>query len=229
MVQLNLRHSINSEILIYPGYIPQPGVKYRVFHYGLEFSVGNWSFDKAKWRNVDLVNKCWEKFPNPPDPSSLGHGDENMLQRDLLSIECARTLNEALILHHQRRKCPDPSSLYTSDQETPKTVGEATISWKLGKTDTSAVIRGNPMLTNDSQKSSLPAVENQTFSSFRLWIVSLWIFAILVFLVIMSVMLSGRKGQKKRGKNYKSRRRSPYSAFLDLNGHDRHLRSAEIL
>ncbi|KAF8390577.1 hypothetical protein HHK36_025104 [Tetracentron sinense] len=45
--EMNLRHLINNEILIYPDYVPEPKVKYRVFHYGLEFSVGKWSFDKA--------------------------------------------------------------------------------------------------------------------------------------------------------------------------------------
>ncbi|KAG9158249.1 hypothetical protein Leryth_000382 [Lithospermum erythrorhizon] len=114
--ELRLRHTISSEILIYPGYVPAPGVNYRVFHYGLEFRVGDWGFDKANWRHVDVVNKCWAKFPEPPEPSSLDQSDEEAYQRDLLSIECVRTLNEALYLHHQRRKCPDPNSLPVLDQ-----------------------------------------------------------------------------------------------------------------
>ncbi|KAF5961658.1 hypothetical protein HYC85_002867 [Camellia sinensis] len=224
--ELNLRHVINREILIYPGYVPEPGVKYRVFHYGLEFSVGNWSFDKANWRNADVVNKCWAKFPDPPDPSTLDRTDENIRQRDLLSIECAKTLNEALRLHHEKRKCPDPNSLLTSNQET---TGEATtISRKFGKIDTSLVIRSSPVVsTNVSQESSLPAVTNETLSSFRVWIVGLWVFSILGFLAIMYVMLAGRKGLKRRGKNYKTKRRASYSGFVDLNGHDRHLRNTE--
>ncbi|CAL5368419.1 unnamed protein product [Camellia sinensis] len=224
--ELNLRHVINREILIYPGYVPEPGVKYRVFHYGLEFSVGNWSFDKANWRNADVVNKCWAKFPDPPDPSTLDRTDENIRQRDLLSIECAKTLNEALRLHHEKRKCPDPNSLLTSNQET---TGEATtISRKFGKIDTSRVIRSSPVVsTNVSQESSLPAVTNETLSSFRVWIVGLWVFSILGFLAIMYVMLAGRKGLKRRGKNYKTKRRASYSGFVDLNGPDRHLRNAE--
>lgn len=280
MVQLNLRHIINGEILIYPGYVPQPGVMYRVFHYGLEFRVGNWSFDKANWRTVDVVNKCWSKFPDPPDPSMLDRTDENTLQRDLLSVECAKTLNKALLLHHERRNCSDPTSLSTSNQETS---GEVTLSRKFGKMDTLHVARSDTVLkndsiesskdskeslddskeslkdskessedskeslddskessedsqkpskdskesSNDSKISSLSAVTNQTFSSFRFWIVYLWIFGILGFLAVMYTMLSGRRGHRKRGKNYKHNRRPSYSGYVDKNGHDRHLRNAE--
>ncbi|KAF2305996.1 hypothetical protein GH714_009372 [Hevea brasiliensis] len=71
-----------------PRICPESGVKYRVFHYGLEFKDGNWSFDKANWRDTDLINKCWTKFPDPPDPSTLNWTDEDILERDLLSIEC---------------------------------------------------------------------------------------------------------------------------------------------
>ncbi|XP_057482575.1 peptidyl serine alpha-galactosyltransferase-like [Actinidia eriantha] len=223
--ELKLRHQINGDILIYPGYVPDSGVKYRVFHYGLEFKVGNWSFDKANWRNADVVNKCWGKFPDPPDPSTLDHSNEDALQRDLLSIECAKTLNKALRLHHERRKCPDPSSLSTSNQDM---ASEATMSRKFGKIDTSHIIRSNTVSTNISQESSVPAVTNQTFSSFRFWIVCLWAFAILGFFAIMYVMLSGRRGHKKRGKIHKPKRRFSNSGFMDTNGHDRHLRNAEI-
>ncbi|PSR87523.1 Peptidyl serine alpha-galactosyltransferase [Actinidia chinensis var. chinensis] len=223
--ELKLRHQINGDILIYPGYVPDSGVKYRVFHYGLEFKVGNWSFDKANWRNADVVNKCWGKFPDPPDPSTLDQSNEDALQRDLHCIECAKTLNEALRLHHERRKCPDPSSLSTSNQDT---ASEATMSRKFGKIDTSHIIRSNTVSTNLSQESSVPAVTNQAFSSFRFWIVCLWAFAILGFFAIMYVMLSGRRGQKKRGKIHKPKRRFSNSGFMDTNGHDRHLRNAEI-
>lgn len=278
-MQLNLRHIINSEILIYPGYVPQPGVKYRVFHYGLEFRVGNWSFDKANWRTVDVVNKCWSKFPDPPDPSMLVRTDENTLQRDLLSIECAKTLNKALLLHHERRNCSDPTSLSTSNQETS---GEVTLSRKFGKSDT--ILKNDSIesskdskeslddskeslkdskessedslessedskeslddskessedsqkpskdskeSSNESKISSLSAVTNQTFSSFRFWIVYLWIFGILGFLAVMYTMLSGRRGHRKRGKNYKHNRRPSFSGYVDTYGHDRLLRNAE--
>ncbi|XP_070016417.1 peptidyl serine alpha-galactosyltransferase isoform X1 [Nicotiana sylvestris] len=279
--ELNLRHVISDEILIYPGYVPAPGVNYRVFHYGLEYRVGNWSFDKANWRHVDLVNQCWAKFPDPPDPSSLDQSDNNSLQRDLLSIECATTLNEALHIHHERRKCPDPNSISTANQDTTnetrtnaetrtnddesrtnaetrtnddetrtnaetRTNGETrtdsetrtsaearmavetTTSRKFGKVDDIQGLRHDDVPKNNSQQSSQPDTSNGTFSSMRFWIMALWAVSIFAFLGVMSVMLKGRKGLKKRGKGYKSKRRTSYSGFWNTNGQDnRHIRSAE--
>ncbi|KAL3526345.1 hypothetical protein ACH5RR_011001 [Cinchona calisaya] len=223
--ELNLRHQISNEILIYPGYIPVPGVKYRVFHYGLEYRVGNWSFDKANWIHTDVVHHCGAKFPDPPDPSTLDRSDDNSVQRDLLSIECVKTLNEGLRLHHERSKCNVPSPpLYISNQDS----SETKISRKFGKVEEIHNLTRNTTRSNDSSELSPPAGASQTFSSMRFWIISIWAFSILGFVIIMSVMLSGRKGQKKRGKVYKPKRRTLYSGFWDVNGHDRHLRNVEI-
>lgn len=290
VLQLNLRHVISDEILIYPGYVPKPGVNYRVFHYGLEYRVGKWSFDKANWRHTDLVNKCWAKFPDPPDPSSLDQTDNNSLQRDLLSVECATTLNEALRLHHERRKCPDPNTISTpkhdrvnqdrvdetrtnaetrrasaetrtnaetrtsaesrtnadtkTDAETrtnsetraddeirtnaeARMAVETTTSTKFGGVDEVQAFRHDEMPKNSSQESSQVETSNGTFTSMRFWIMVLWGVSIFGFLGVMSVMLKGRKGLKKRGKGYKSKRRTTYSGFWDTNGQDRHLRNAE--
>lgn len=227
-MQLNLRHIINREILIYPGYIPESGVKYRVFHYGLEFSVGNWSFDKANWRNIDVVNKCWVQFPEPPDPSTLDQTDQDILQRDLLSLECAKKLNEALQLHHKRRNCPDPSSLTKMVSDiTDETVS----SRKFGKINRIDTVRSNPVLTNhleDSEDSSPPAVKDGLFSSLRFWVITMWAFCGMGFLAVMFVIFSGHKGKGTRSKSYRNKRRSSYTGFMDLNGRDRHLRSAEL-
>lgn len=220
-MQLNLRHLISREILIYPGYVPEPGVKYRVFHYGLEYIVGNWRFDKANWRDVDVVNKCWATFPDPPDPSTLDQSDENILQRDLLSIECAKTLNEALRLHHVRRNCPDPSLVSKSDSGITKEASSRKFG-RFGGTDT---VRSNPTPMDHSQQSSLPEAKDGLFTSLRLWIVALWAVSGLGFLVVMVVVLSGCKGKGTRSKNYRNKRRSSYSGFLDINGRDKHLRS----
>ncbi|XP_047310979.1 peptidyl serine alpha-galactosyltransferase [Impatiens glandulifera] len=217
--ELNLRHSINNEIMIYPGYVPEPGVEYRVFHYGLDFNVGNWSFDKAKWRNIDLVNKCWSKFPDPPDPMTIQNADESSRQRDLLSIECGTTLNEGLRLHHVRRKCMDINSQGKNNQ--------SRIGRKFGKLRNK--IRSSTNLRRkDSEEDSSVTNQNQTFSSFRFWIVCLWVFSIMGFFAVMWVMISGRKAQKKRGKSLKSKRRTSYSGFLTANGHERHPRDAEL-
>lgn len=220
--ELKLRHTINKEILIYPGYVPEPGVNYRVFHYGLEFKVGDWSFDKAKWRTVDVVNKCWAKFPDPPDPSTLDQTKEDTLQRDLLSIECAKTLNKALLLHH-KKNCPDPNSLSTSNLDvTEDFAGSRKFGRAYGVNNAG---RSNPTV-NHTRESILPPVTDGLFSSLRIWIIVLWVVSGLGFLVVMLVVFSGRRNKWTRGKSYRSKRRS-YANFLDTSGQDRHFRSAE--
>lgn len=211
--ELQLRHLINREILIYPGYVPETGVTYRVFHYGLEFRVGNWSFDKANYRNVDMINKCWAKIPDPPFPSTLDRTDQKLLQRDLLSIECAHTLNEALRLHHERRNCTDPSTRSTSNLNTAK---EVAMSRKFGSFDESDnALRSNHTPKNNSHGLPKPAMIDGTFSSFRFWVVALWIFAGLGFFAAVFVVFSGRKRKGTRGKTYRNKRRSSHSAYFD--------------
>ncbi|PON95258.1 peptidyl serine alpha-galactosyltransferase [Trema orientale] len=212
--ELNLRHLISDEIMIYPGYVPQPGVRYRVFHYGLEFRVGNWSFDKAKWRDADVVNKCWAKFPDPPDPSTLDKSDNEILQRDLLSIECIRTINEALRLHHER-KCPNPSLVSTSKLDT---ANEVAYSRKFGKVDGSYAVKSNNNSeeVNHSQESSEPTEgDDSRFSSLRFWIVVLWAVSGLGFVAVMFFLFSIRKGKGSRSKHHRNKRRTSYSGFMD--------------
>ncbi|XP_071734965.1 peptidyl serine alpha-galactosyltransferase isoform X2 [Rutidosis leptorrhynchoides] len=202
--ELKLHHVISREILIYPGYIPEPGVNYRVFHYGLEFKVGNWSFDKANWRTVDLVNNCWATFPDPPDPSEVDQTNEDTKQRDLLSIECGTKLNEALRLHHERRKCGDPNSRVPPDLEK---VNEDDVARKLGQFEKAS---NNSTSVVDSL---LPEESSETFLHFRFWMIFLWLSSVFGFGVVMMVILRGRKGQKKKGKGYKNRRRSSRAGF----------------
>ncbi|XP_022884004.1 peptidyl serine alpha-galactosyltransferase-like [Olea europaea var. sylvestris] len=236
--ELNLRHVIRNELLIYPGYVPVPGVEYRIFHYGLEFRVADWSFDKARWRHVDLVNKCWAKFPDPPDPSILDQSDEGAFQRDLLSIECAIKLNEALHVYHESKNCsnltslsspnpktpvstslhapnrgtPDPSSLQPPNRETSS---EITTSRKLGKFDDASRHYSNP--GNESQELLLPSVNNQILTSMKIWIIMLWAVAVFGFVALMSVTLSSRKGQKRRGKSFKIKGKNHAIGFV---GHE---------
>ncbi|KDP46351.1 hypothetical protein JCGZ_10191 [Jatropha curcas] len=221
--ELQLRHVISREILIYPGYIPEPGVNYRVFHYGLEFKVGNWSFDKANWRDTDVVNKCWAKFPDPPDPSTLNETDGDILHRDLLSIECGKTLNEALLLHHKKKNCPDPSSLSNSISDTGK---NAVNSRKFGIIDESSAVKSNPVTIIHSQDSSVPATTDGLFSSLRFWVIVLWALSGFGFVIVMFMVFSGHRSKGTRGKGYRSKRRS-HTGFLDMNGRERLLRNAE--
>ncbi|XP_052722860.1 peptidyl serine alpha-galactosyltransferase isoform X2 [Vigna angularis] len=209
--ELKLKHTINDKILIYPGYVPAPDVKYRVFHYGLRFSVGNWSFDKAVWRNVDVVNKCWAKFPDPPDSSTLGLDNKEDLQRDLLSIECAKTLNEALNLHHQRR-CSSDNSL-TSEGEERK---EESVVSRVSNLDANDDSTNNNITTEESesvQKDEMP-------SSFRFWMIFLWAFSGVGFLVVIFMVYSGHRRRGTRSKQGR-RRRSLHSGFMEMNGRDR--------
>ncbi|KAE8691610.1 hypothetical protein F3Y22_tig00110888pilonHSYRG00034 [Hibiscus syriacus] len=46
--EVGLRHKINDDLMIYPGYTPQLGVEPILLHYGLPFSVGNCSFAKLR-------------------------------------------------------------------------------------------------------------------------------------------------------------------------------------
>lgn len=211
--------------MIYPGYVPQPGVKYRVFHYGLEFKVGNWSFDKANWRDTDMTNKCWAKFPDPPDPSTLDRTDEDVLQKDLLSIECGKTLNEALLLQHKKSNCPDPSSLSKPNSETAK---EVVSSRKFGRIDGSnAGLLSNPVPIKHSQELTLPAANDGIFGSLRFWVIVLWAVSGLGFVAVMFMLFLGRKSKGTKGKSYRNKRRSSYSGFLDTSGRERLSRNAE--
>ncbi|XP_050233680.1 peptidyl serine alpha-galactosyltransferase [Mercurialis annua] len=221
--ELQLRHIISTEILIYPGYIPEPGTNYKVFHYGLEFKVGNWSFDKAKWRDTDMINKCWAKFPDPPDPLTLDHTDNDTLQRDLLSIECAEKLNDALLLHHKRRNCPDPGSLSNSNSFASN---EAVSSIKSDKIEESNVVRSN-VPTKDSEETSLQKTKDGLVGSLRIWVIMLWALSGVGFIVVMLMMFVGRKSKGAKGKRYRNKRRSSYLGFLDTNGRERFLPNAD--
>lgn len=211
-MQLNLRHIINSDILIYPGYTPEPGVEPRVFHYGLEFKVGDWSFDKANWRNTDVVNTCWATFPDPPDPSWLTSTDNNILRRDRLSIECMRTLNEALRLHHKRRNCPDPS---TKTNMSAKIKKGLPLPQKFEHTDSSLHKARNLSMQDAESHSSFIDAADHVVSSLRVWIFGLWSFAVLGFLAAIWVVLSRHTGDGIKRKALRNKRKSSYSEFPD--------------
>lgn len=78
---MGLRHKINDNLMIYPGYIPREGVEPILMHYGLPFSIGNWSFSKLEHHEDDIVYDCGRIFPEPPYPREV-EGYE--LSRNLL-------------------------------------------------------------------------------------------------------------------------------------------------
>ncbi|WJX65991.1 Peptidyl serine alpha-galactosyltransferase [Trifolium repens] len=230
--ELKLKHTINSEILIYPGYVPALNVKYRVFHYGLRFSVGNWSFDKADWREVDIVNKCWSKFPDPPEPSTLDQSNQENLRRDMLSIECVKTLNEALELHH-KKKCPSADSILISKGD--ENTEEKGTSKEIGNTDASIDSITNRVTTNHSeelanvQKEDLASVQKDEIPrSLRFWVVFLWAFSGFGFLVVIFLVYSGHSKRRTRMKHPSRRRRSLHSGFMESNGRDRLGRDVDL-
>ncbi|XP_078432486.1 peptidyl serine alpha-galactosyltransferase [Wolffia australiana] len=218
--ELKLRHLVNHDIMIYPGYVPSLNVDYRVFHYGLEFRVGNWSFDKADWRETDVVNTCWAKFPEPPDPSSLSREDEDALRRDLLSIECVQKLNTALNLYHQKTCRKDEESSESaehsrkwlgetkgekldnlkqrnqlSDEESSESA-ERSRKW-LGETRGDKV--GN--LKERKRLSKFSSVRAKIVSgSQRSWLVGIWAFSVMSFLVGISITLSRQQRDGTRNK-----------------------------
>lgn len=222
-MQLNLRHIIRKDILIYPGYVPEPGINYRVFHYGLKFSVGNWSFDKADWRNTDVVNTCWAKFPEPPNASSLSSEDEDILKRDKLSIECAETLNKALVLHYKRRNCP--TSNVIGNQKPAIVSNEISL-----KTDGVLPNIRTPAHGDTSNSSSQPESNNGN-TRIRIWMVGLWAVSVIGFLAVMSMILSNRKGDGSRVKannRYKKAYVGPSDNATSCQLHNKHLLEAEM-
>lgn len=69
--QVGLRHKINDNLMIYPGYTPREGVEPILMHYGLPFSIGNWSFSKLLHHEDNIVYDCGRLFPEPPYPREV--------------------------------------------------------------------------------------------------------------------------------------------------------------
>lgn len=57
--------------MIYPGYVPREGIDPILLHYGLPFSVGNWSFNKLAHHDDGIVYECNKLFPEPPYPKEV--------------------------------------------------------------------------------------------------------------------------------------------------------------
>ncbi|CAI8594044.1 unnamed protein product [Vicia faba] len=109
--EIGLRHKINDNLMLYPGYVPQEGIEPVLLHYGLPFSVGNWSFNKLAHHNDGIVYQCNRLFPEPPYPKELLQLelDANRRRGLFISIECINTINEGLVLLHAANGCPKPA------------------------------------------------------------------------------------------------------------------------
>ena len=184
--------------MLYPGYVPHWGPP-RLLHYGLHFKVGDWHFEKAEWREQDMTNNCWQQFPDPPDQATLATTlSSEERDRDIISIDCVRTLNEALHLHHVKRGCrvppPQLEALQTSNQDK-----DLAIKMKLqdaqeggrkgGKT--SRLKHMKTMLKENSQLAFKRTIPN--IVSPKLWMVWLWAFSVCFFLIMVSALFSKSK------------------------------------
>lgn len=69
--QVGLRHKINDNLMLYPGYVPQDGIEPILLHYGLPFTVGNWSFSKLEYHEDGVVYDCGRLFAEPPYPKEV--------------------------------------------------------------------------------------------------------------------------------------------------------------
>jgi hypothetical protein len=77
--QVGLRHKINDDIMIYPGYTPRPGIEPLILHYGLPFKVGNWSFSKLEHHEDGIIYDCNRLFPPPPFPREVNNFSNHSL------------------------------------------------------------------------------------------------------------------------------------------------------
>lgn len=205
--EINLRHIIRRDIMIYPGYVPLPRAKYRVFHYGLRFGVGNWSFDKADWRNADVVNTCWAKFPEPPDPATITKQDLDARERDLLSIECGRALNKALYLHHKRRNCPRLDTISSTSKKTDqvsasnKIVSVAQKSRSISRGNIESMDEGRLKTVKRTAASVQPLHRSRRLArSSRMWIIAVWALSIVVFLLVISMFFTEQRRNASRSR-----------------------------
>lgn len=193
--------------MIYPGYVPLPGAKYRVFHYGLRFGVGNWSFDKSEWRTTDVVNTCWAKFPEPPDPATIMKEDLDARERDLLSIECGRALNKALYLHHKRRSCPRLDTIRSTSKKTDQVSASKKIE-RVRQKSPKSISRGNIESMDEVREKTveraaatvLPHRSRRLARSSRMWIIAVWAVSVVVFLLVISMFFTDQRRNVSRSR-----------------------------
>ncbi|XP_002970675.2 peptidyl serine alpha-galactosyltransferase isoform X1 [Selaginella moellendorffii] len=226
--EIELRHRIRDDIMLYPGYVPQEGSEPRVLHYGLEFSVGDWKFDKADWRNENMTSKCWRKFPEPPDPSTLTTSDRGERRRDEISIECISTINQALDIHHRKHGCVAAATTTTTTTAANSSIafgsrGEA----KQGSEEAVVVEKSvdrealNSFMASNRRRSVLERFKRLPVISLspRYWMIALWTLLVSCFLLVISAIYSRQRNHHENGGTKKiSRRRNKLLAEEESNG-----------
>lgn len=236
-LQIELRHNIRGDIMLYPGYIPN--VEPCVLHYGLKFEIGDWHFSKAEWRDTDMTNICWKFFPKPPRLSSLRTElTDGERWKHNISIECVDTLNEALRLHHLKRGCQELDSRLETNIEAVKDnmFGRETVSTLPVSDDNFSkrqsyqppiTHREDHMLESIGNNSHKIIQKSQTVMlksipviiSPQYWMVAAWTILVFFFLLAMYSLYSkrARTVQKQRHPRAKHARVHMRS---DTNGRD---------
>ncbi|KAG0593534.1 hypothetical protein M758_1G329500 [Ceratodon purpureus] len=202
--EINLKHKRRSDIMMYPGY--EPNTPPRLLHYGLKFSVGNWHFDKQEWREQDMTNNCWQRFPEPPDQSSLPKSLSALeFDRDSISIECVRTLNEALHLHHVKRGCREPPAqeLLKASRDEIKIKGQTESEGEHLRNVKASRLNSMKMMLKDRSEAmrSIPILINPKF-----WMVGVWTLLVSFFLLIVTTLFSRNKASLQRQRKARSHR-----------------------
>ena len=190
--------------MLYPGYVPSWGPP-RLLHYGLHFKVGDWHFDKAEWREQDMTNNCWQRFPDPPDPATLPATLSSWERdRDIVSIECIRTLNEALHLHHVKRGCRIPPPQLDIRALQTLNPDKVTIKMELPGAGAEGGSRGMKASRLKHMKTMFKANSQRAVKTFpsivspRLWMLWLWACMVCFFLLLVYNLFTSHKASVQK-------------------------------
>lgn len=94
---MGLHHKIDDEVMIYPGYIPIPGVEPLLMHYGLPFKVQDWEFAKLDHHDDDLVHECNRLFAAPPYPHQVRFAYARLESRRMIMEEVSLKVESEIL------------------------------------------------------------------------------------------------------------------------------------
>lgn len=183
-----------------------------------------------------MTNNCWQFFPEPPDQSTLPKNITSWdFARDNISIECVRTLNEALRLHHVQRGChtpppPPPKAIIemttkvgtnainmSVDDENERPKNSSPSQHKVAKKLSlrkSNRLKNIKSLIKDNSKilQSIP-----TLISPRFWMVGLWALLVSFFLLLISALFSRNRTNLVKQRKGRSQRTSGSYSWSNLS------------